>query len=292
MEINVFLSHSHLDKLFVNKLARDLENHNIKYWLDKTEIERKAGNPLPNEIMEGINTANHFAIILSPNSVKSIWVFKELDMAMNLKVNKKIKILPIMLEDCKLPDCLEKIIYIDFKKEDKYIDSFKILVNTIGLVFNASVMSSNGSNNNLGTAINKAMSFNLPLMSKPFYRPFQYIGMSVQKAEEIIGIKENDVGNIIIENKECHMLLEAEGNFISYIEVDIKRTAPHYQNKEFDSEFILGVLSIGLTELDLVEKQIHNHKYYDHRRKLKITVSCPYDGAPLTVTFGTKYYGM
>jgi hypothetical protein len=88
------------------------------------------------------------------------------------------------------------------------------------------------------------------------------------------------------------MLLEAEGNFISYVEVDLKATAPHNQNQEFDSEPVLGALSIGLTELDLERKKTHYHTYYDHRRKLKVSVSCLYDGAPLTVAFSSKYYGM
>jgi hypothetical protein len=88
------------------------------------------------------------------------------------------------------------------------------------------------------------------------------------------------------------MCLEAEGNFISYVELDLKNTAPHFQNQEFDSEPILGALSIGLSELEFARKKTHYHTYYDHRRKLKISVSCLYDGAPLSVSFSSKYYGM
>ena len=39
-------------------------------------------------------------------------------------------------------------------------------------------------------------------------------------------------------------LLEAEGNFVSYVHVELKNTAPWYQNREFDSEPILGAFSI------------------------------------------------
>lgn len=128
-------------------------------------------------------------------------------------------------------------------------------------------------------------------MRAPFHRPFQYIGMPVEKAEKSVGTKSNDVGNIIIENDECMMLLEAEGNFISYVDVELKRTAPHNQNQEFDSESILGALSIGLSELELVRKQTHFHTYYDHRKRLKVSVSCQYDGASISVGFSSKYYG-
>ena len=115
--------------------------------------------------------------------------------------------------------------------------------------------------------------------------------MSIEKAEKTVGVKANDVGNIIVENSECRMLLEAEGNFITYVDIDLKRTKPHSQNQEFDSESMLGALSIGLSELELVRKKTHFHTYYDHRRRLKVGVSCQYDGAPISVSFSSKYYG-
>ncbi|OXU08789.1 hypothetical protein B9P84_27170 [Citrobacter braakii] len=108
--------------------------------------------------------------------------------------------------------------------------------------------------------------------------------MQLSQAENIFECKGNEVGSIIIEDEDCRMYLEAEGNFISYIEVDFKKTAPHYQNQEFDSELFLGALSIGLSELDLVGKKTHSHAYYDHRRKLKITVSCLYDDDLLPIS--------
>jgi hypothetical protein len=88
------------------------------------------------------------------------------------------------------------------------------------------------------------------------------------------------------------MLLESEGNFISYVDIELKQTAPCSQNRPFDSEAILGALSINPSELDFVRKQIHFHTYYDDKRKLKVSVSCQYDGAPLSVGFSSKYYGM
>ena len=39
MSISVFLSHNHNDKPFVRKLARDLENHGVHYWIDEAEMK-------------------------------------------------------------------------------------------------------------------------------------------------------------------------------------------------------------------------------------------------------------
>lgn len=291
MSVSVFLSHNHADKNFVRRLARDLESHGIRYWLD--EAEMKIGDSLILKIREGIDSVDYFIVVLSPNSVNAPWVVNELDVAMNLQITgKPIKVLPILLKECELPGFLIGKVYGDFKNETKYDESFHILINSLGLVFNKNVMHSVKSHENLATALTKASQRSLPLMIKPFHRPFQYMGMTIEKAEQEVGNKSNSVGNIIVDSNHCHMLLEAEGNFITYVEADLKATAPHNKNEEFDSEPILGAFSIGLSELELARKRTDYHTYYDHRRKLKITVSCLYDGAPLTISFSSKYYGM
>jgi hypothetical protein len=114
--------------------------------------------------------------------------------------------------------------------------------------------------------------------------------MSIAEAAKAVGGEPNKVGNIIIDSEQSHMLLEAEGNFINYVDVELKKTAPWSPSRPFDSEAILGVLSINPSELELVRKQTHFHTYYDHKRKLKIGVSCQYEGAPLSVGFSSKYY--
>lgn len=142
----------------------------------------------------------------------------------------------------------------------------------------------------LADAIDKAIDSGLHLLSAPFYRPFQYIGMSIADAARAVREAPNEVGNIVIDTEQCFMLLEAEGNFISYVDVELKMTAPWSMSRAFNSVAILGVLSINPSELELVRKQTHFHTYYDHKRKLKISVSCQYEGAPLSVGFSSKYY--
>lgn len=290
MSVSVFLSHTAADKPFVRKLARDLDNHGVKYWLDEAEI--KVGEFLIEKIRQGLDEVDYVAVILSPNSVASPWVQREVDVAMNQEIQgKRVKVLPIMYRRCELPGFLLGKLYADFTEESTYTDAFKRLVESIGIVFNKRALELNSADSTLGDAIDRALSLNLPLLSKPFHRPFQYIGLSVSEVAKAVGHTPNEVRNIIIDTEDCHMLLEAEGNFISYVDVELKKTAPFYQDQEFDSEPILGALSINPAELELVRKQTHCHTYYDHRKKLKINVSCLYDGGPLSVGFSTKYYG-
>ncbi len=291
MNPSIFLSHNYKDKDFVRRLARDLDCHGLRVWLDEAEL--KIGDSLIEKIRDGIDGVNYVAVIISENSIKSRWVQKEIDVAMNLEINEQdIKVLPLMLERCELPGFLLGKFYADFTSEDKYISSLELLTNTMGIVFNKSAVIGETKASNLGQAIDKASTQLLFFYPKPFHRPFQYIGMKIEDAAKEVEGTPNKVGNIIVENDDCHMLLEAEGNFVNYVEVDILRTTPCSQKQPFDSEPILGCLSINPAELELYKKQTHYHHYRDHKRKLKIGVSCPYDGGSLSVGFSAKYYNM
>jgi len=291
MTVSVFLSHNKEDKAFVRQLARDLDNHGVKFWLDEAEIN--IGDSLIEKIRSGLDEMDYVAVILSPNSIASPWVQREVDVAMNQEISgKKVKVLPILYRKCELPGFLPGKAYADFTEESRYEDAFAKVVRSIGVVFNKKALESNLTNASLGQALNNAAIINLPVFRKPFHRPFQYMGMSISKASKSVGQEPNEADNIIVENDDCHMFLEAEGNFINNVEVDLKKTEPHFQTQEFDSVPILGSLSINPSELELVRKQTHFHSYYDHRKKLKISVCCSYDGAPLTVCFSAKYYGM
>lgn len=291
MKKSVFLSHTSTDKSFVRKLAYDLEAHGIKYWLDEAEI--RVGESLIEKIRQGLDDVDYVAAILSPSSIASPWVQRELDVAMNQEISgRQVKVLPIMYQNCELPGFLLGKFYADFTDEKNYPEALKRLVESIGIVFNKSVLDTKREGATLGEALDRAFVFNMPMLVRPFHRPFQYMGMNIKEVHESIGGELNEAGNVIIENDECRMFLEREGSYVSYIDVDLKRTAPFNQNQTFDPEPMLGALSINPSELELVRSQTHCHTYYDHKKKLKVTVMCTYDGGPISVAFSSKYYGM
>lgn len=291
MTPSVFLSHNHADKPFVRRLAADLGNQGIPYWLDEAEI--KIGESLIEKIRAGIDKVDFVAVVLSPNSVASPWVQREVDVAMNQEImGRRVKVLPLMYRTCELPGFLLGKRHADFTGAGSYPVALEDFVRSLGIVFNKNAYAPPVISTNLGQALDKAWNKALPILSRPFHRPFQYMGMTIQDAARATGGTPNDVGNIILDTDDCHMCLEAEGNFISYVDVELKRTAPHRQDREFDSELILGVLSINPSELELVRRKTHFHTYYDHKKRLKVSVSCQYDGSPLSVGFSSKYYGM
>lgn len=287
----VFLSHNHADKPFVRRLATDLDNQGIPYWLDEAEI--KVGESLIEKIRSGIDRVDFLVVVLSPNSVASPWVQCEVDVAMNQEIMcRHVKVLPLMYKACDMPGFLLGKRYADFAEDNRYAEALEDLVRSMGVVFSRSAYVPPTNATSLGQALDKAWNKALPMLTRPFHRPFRYIGMTIQDAARATGGIPNDVGNIILDTDECHMCLEAEGNFVSYVDVELKRTAPHRQDQEFDSEIVLGALSISPSELELIRKKTHFHTYYDHKKRLKVSVSCSYEGAPLSVGFSSKYYGM
>lgn len=121
MKYRIFLSHSDKDKLFVDKLANDLEKSNISVWYDKWNI--KVGDSIVNELNEGIKKSIYLGIIISSNSLTSGWVTKELAAAIVNEVEtQKVVVLPILLDDvwAKVPSFLSEKKFADFRSKTKY----------------------------------------------------------------------------------------------------------------------------------------------------------------------------
>lgn len=117
----VFLCHSSSDKIFVDRLAFDLEKTNVGVWYDKWEI--KVGDSLIDKIQEGLEENDYLSIMLSPESVASEWVKRELNSALMKEIkDKKVIVLPCMVLNCTIPPFLREKKYADFR--NSYEDGF------------------------------------------------------------------------------------------------------------------------------------------------------------------------
>lgn len=111
-----FLSYSHKDKDFAEKIATELRKDGIDVWLDKWEI--KAGDSLIQKIFtEGLANCDIFLILLSDASIKSKWVKEELDSAIIRKIEDVTRIIPLIKEKCELPLPLRTLLWIDLSTE-------------------------------------------------------------------------------------------------------------------------------------------------------------------------------
>jgi len=109
----VYISYSHKDEKFVNKLARDLTIQNFNPIYDRWILE--AGNSILDNIAEYISSTPYFIVVVSHNSVNSNWVKRELSIALTIEINtEKIKVIPVKLDNCTLPAVLLNKLYVDF----------------------------------------------------------------------------------------------------------------------------------------------------------------------------------
>lgn len=127
----IFLSHSHSDKPFTRKLAADLRAYGHTVWIDEAEI--KIGDSLISKIRDGIDEVDYVAAILSKSSIESQWVEKELEIASNRELEeKKVIVLPVLIDDVKLPGFLKGKFYGDFRNEKEYDDKLQLLLKSVG----------------------------------------------------------------------------------------------------------------------------------------------------------------
>lgn len=112
----VFISYSHDDLTFVSKLAAQLVASRVHIWFDRVEL--KVGDRLMDRIQSAITEADFLAIVLSKNSIQSEWCKRELGGALMRELEeKRVVVLPLLIEDCEIPVFLKEKLYADFRKD-------------------------------------------------------------------------------------------------------------------------------------------------------------------------------
>lgn len=93
----IFLSHSSVDRAFVADLASTLRRHGLPVWYSGTEIV--GAQQWHDEIGAALARCDWFVLVLSPDSVESMWVKRELQFA--LRQNRfDGRIVPLLRRDC------------------------------------------------------------------------------------------------------------------------------------------------------------------------------------------------
>lgn len=113
---SVFISYSNKDRDFVSKLAFDLKNLGINVWFDQWDL--KVGDSITSKIADAIKAQDYLIAVLSRSSVNSSWVQKELNTGLMRELEeKRVFVLPIIIESCAIPFLLSDKIYADFRKD-------------------------------------------------------------------------------------------------------------------------------------------------------------------------------
>jgi len=131
MNPKVFVSHASEDKeRFVLDFATKLRNCGIDAWVDKWEMY--PGDSLVDKIFEeGIKSASAVIVVLSKFSVAKPWVQEELNAAFVRKVNGSSRLIPIVIEDCEVPEALKSTLWEHIKDISSYDASFERILASI-----------------------------------------------------------------------------------------------------------------------------------------------------------------
>lgn len=84
---HIFISHASKDDKFVKELREALEANKHSVWIDTGNL--RGGAKLAPEINEAIEQAGQFIAVLSPNTINSPWVRKEIQKALEVERQRK-----------------------------------------------------------------------------------------------------------------------------------------------------------------------------------------------------------
>jgi tetratricopeptide (TPR) repeat protein len=83
----IFISHASADDDFVAELRQELEDLQIPVWVDSRNL--RGGSQLAPEIEQAIEEARHFVVVLSPDTVNSSWVRREIKKALDVEQRRQ-----------------------------------------------------------------------------------------------------------------------------------------------------------------------------------------------------------
>lgn len=120
----VFVSHASEDKeRFVNRFAVKLRENGVDAWLDKWEM--LPGDSLVDKIFEeGLKGAQAVIVVLSHVSVAKPWVREELNSAFVKRLNTGSKLIPVVIDDCEVPEALRTTLWQRIDDLDSYQECF------------------------------------------------------------------------------------------------------------------------------------------------------------------------
>jgi tetratricopeptide (TPR) repeat protein len=94
----IFISHASADDGFVADLRQRLEALQIRVWVDSRQL--RGGSKLAPEIETAITQASHFVAVLSPATVNSPWVRREINKALEVEKDRQgdgFRVIPVLL---------------------------------------------------------------------------------------------------------------------------------------------------------------------------------------------------
>jgi 2-polyprenyl-3-methyl-5-hydroxy-6-metoxy-1,4-benzoquinol methylase len=125
---DAFLSYSSTNKSIVNALAKRLKQDGVRVWLDAWFIQ--PGDPIYWKIQEGLENSHTLLMCMSPAYFGSDWATLENQTRLfRDPMNKKRRLIPLLIEDCTPPDIIAQFAYIDWRK--RTVKAYKKILDSL-----------------------------------------------------------------------------------------------------------------------------------------------------------------
>lgn len=131
--MTVFISYNRKDEEFVTKLSSALVRHNVPVWRDIWQLN--VGDSITSSVQEALEKASFVCLVLSKNALESKWVEREINASLVRELEEKsLSILPLIIDDCKLPLFLRDKLYADFRSD--FDSGVKLVLNSVADKYN------------------------------------------------------------------------------------------------------------------------------------------------------------
>ena len=114
--MTIFISYTHANSDIAERIGAELVRERKTVWIDKWELH--VGDSLVAKIEEAIQASDALIVVLSKDSVNSQWCKQEFSSGLLRELEeKRVVVLPAVIEECELPLFLRGKKYADFRKD-------------------------------------------------------------------------------------------------------------------------------------------------------------------------------
>ncbi len=125
---DVFISYASKDAIFVRKLAAALEAEGFHSFWAGAEDSIRPGEEWFRKILDALDKKGAGIIVLSPDSLESVFVNREIGVLLS---QRRRQVIPLLYRDCRMDEVLAALQYIDFRDPAAWEEAFRKLVNIL-----------------------------------------------------------------------------------------------------------------------------------------------------------------
>jgi hypothetical protein len=133
-DFDLFLSHASEDLAWTERLAKRLRGEGVRIWFDRWQLE--GGDKLGPRIEDGIRRSRRMAVVWTKSYFRpnKQWTQAETWSRQHADVlGRRRLLLPILREDCEIPELLADLLRIDFRSEARFEEALTELIRAIGV---------------------------------------------------------------------------------------------------------------------------------------------------------------